>query len=97
MFEDAIKAAQQAIDEFLTANYKNGMTDVDLFSEYQKFGEMPFIFSNDPATINVGGLNDVKYAMSSCVAICAWPRLRFRMSLAKPVSVQIQTILRSPQ
>ena len=70
MFEDAINAAKQVIDEFLTANYKNGMTDVDLFSEYQRFGEAPFIFSDDAKTINVD-FNYVKYAMSGSIAICA--------------------------
>ena len=68
--EEAIRASEQVIDAFLLASAKNGMTVVDLFAEYQKSGEVPFIFSDDAKTINVPGFNHFKYAMTRCAALC---------------------------
>ena len=70
MLEDAIKASKQVIDEFLIAKLNDGMTVADLFFQYQKFGEVPFIFSDDESTINVSGFNHFKYAMIRCSAPC---------------------------
>jgi hypothetical protein len=69
--EDAIRASEQAIDEFLAARLKEGMSDGALFALYQKFGEVPFIFSDDARTINVPGFNHFKYAMLRCQEMCA--------------------------
>ena len=68
--EGAIKAAESIIDEFLSRRFVGGMTISDLFSEYQKSGEVPFIFSDDDKTMNVNAFNHFKYAMLRCAALC---------------------------
>lgn len=68
--EKAIEAAESLIDAFLLAKFDNEMTIADLFFQYQKFGEVPFIFSDGDNTLNVGGFNHFKYAMIRCTAIC---------------------------
>ena len=68
--EDAVRASKQVIDEFLNAKLQDGMTVADLFCQYQKFGEVPFIFCDDARTINVSGFNHFKYAMIRCSALC---------------------------
>jgi hypothetical protein len=68
--EEAIRASQDTIDRFLAANLRNGMTVADLFAQYQKFGEVPLIFSDGAKTMNVSGFNHFKYAMIRCAAIC---------------------------
>lgn len=69
--EDAIKASKQVVDEFLIGKFEEGTTAAALFSLYQKFGEVPFIFRDDARTINVAGFNHFQYAMNRCSAICA--------------------------
>ena len=69
--EAAVEASQFLIDKFLIANYRYGMTVADLFAKYQKNGDVPFIFSDGDKTINVGGFNHFKYAMTKCTEICA--------------------------
>ena len=69
--EDAIRASEQVIDEFLMAARENGMKITALFLQYQKSGEVPFIFSDDAGTINVSGFNHFKYAMNRCSELCA--------------------------
>jgi hypothetical protein len=68
--DEAIKASQDTIDRFLAANLRTGMTVADLFAQYQKFGEVPFIFSDGAKTMNVSGFNHFKYAMIRCAALC---------------------------
>ena len=46
------------------------MAAADLFSVYQKNGDVPFIFNDGDKTINVGGFNHFKYAMRRCAEIC---------------------------
>jgi hypothetical protein len=41
--EDAVKAAQRIVDEFLVSNYQIGMTADDLYLNYLSFGKEPFI------------------------------------------------------
>jgi hypothetical protein len=69
--EDAIRASEHVIDEFLIARIGNAMTAADLFVQYQKFCEVPFIFCDDAKTINVTGFNHFKYAMTRCSTLCA--------------------------
>jgi hypothetical protein len=70
ILEDAIRAAKQIIDGFLMGRYKAGTNASTLFSLYQKSGEIPFIFSDEPDAINVSGFNHFEYAMNRCGAIC---------------------------
>jgi hypothetical protein len=79
--EDAIRASQEVIDQFLAANLRNGITVADLFAQYQKFGEVPFIFSDGAKTMNVTGFNHFKYAMIRCIAICEPSNLPPRQKL----------------
>lgn len=68
--EDAIRAAESIVDEFLIAKKRDGMTVADLFFQYQNFGEVPFIFCDGDRTMNVRKFNHFKYAMLRCEAIC---------------------------
>ena len=67
---DAISASEQVIDEFLMSRVEDGMTIADLFFQYERFGEVPFIFCNDASSINVSEFNHFKYAIERCSAIC---------------------------
>jgi hypothetical protein len=68
--KDAVMRSQQVIDDFLIAKAQDGMTAADLFSQYQEFGEVPFIFSDDVITINRTGFNHFQYSMMRCRALC---------------------------
>jgi hypothetical protein len=69
--EEAVHASQTLIDDFLRARCRPGLTIAELLFQYQKFGEVPFIFSDSDRTMNVPDFNHFKYAMSCCTAICA--------------------------
>ena len=69
--ETAISAAEKVIDEFLLGRLDVGMTAAELFRQYQKSGEVPFIFCDDARTINVTGFNHFKHAMNRCGELCA--------------------------
>ena len=69
--KDAIETAQQVIDESLiTWNY-DGTTVEKLFTRYERFGEIPFIFVDTEDTMNVIGFNALNYAMKQCEMLCA--------------------------
>ena len=69
--QDAIAAAEEHIDLFLTGKKRDGMTVEDLFFEYGRFGEVPIILTDDDKTMNVSGFNHSRYAMRRCAEICA--------------------------
>ncbi len=68
--DEAIRAAEQIVEDFLLTNHQPGMSIEALFTRYQKSGEVPFIFSDDERTINVTGFNHFRYALVRCDAIC---------------------------
>ena len=68
--EEAIRTSHRVIDEFLIGKAQDGMTAADLFFQYQEFGEVPFIFSDDAITINRTGFNHFQYSMMRCNALC---------------------------
>ncbi len=68
--KEAIRASEQVIEDFLLANHQYGMSIADLFTRYQKSGEVPFIFSDGERTINVTGFNHFNYALVRCGALC---------------------------
>jgi hypothetical protein len=69
--ENAVRAAELVIDEFLSRTFVIGMTAAVLFAHYQKNGEVPYIFSDDDRTMNVRGFNHLTYASQRCVALAA--------------------------
>jgi hypothetical protein len=69
--QDAIKTAQQVIDKSLIAWNYYGTTVEKLFSQYERFGEVPFIFVDNDDTMNVTGFNSLIYAMNRCEVLCA--------------------------
>jgi hypothetical protein len=69
--EIAVRAAQLVIDEFLSRKFVIGMTAAVLFAQYQKYGEVPYIFSDDDRTMNVRGFNHLTYAQERCAALVA--------------------------
>lgn len=69
--DEAFAASKRTIDEFLLREYKAGMSADKLFSLYQKFGEVPFIFGDANHTMSVRGFNHMQYAQARCAEICA--------------------------
>ena len=69
--KDAIKTAQQVVDKSLIAWNYYGTSVEKLFSQYERFGEVPFIFVDSEDTINVTGFNSLIYAMKQCEVLCA--------------------------
>jgi hypothetical protein len=67
----AVRTSQQVIDEFLIDRLQHCITAADLFTQYQNFGEVPFIFVNGGDTVNVTGFNHLNYAMARCLVLCA--------------------------
>ena len=68
--KDAIRTAQQAIDKSLRAWNYYGTTVEELFSRYERFGEVPFIFVDSDDTMNVIGFSSLIYAMKQCEVLC---------------------------
>ena len=69
--ENAVRAAQQVIDEFLSRKFVIGMTAAVLFANYHKYGEVPYIFSDDDRTMKVRGFNHLNYATDRCAVLVA--------------------------
>jgi hypothetical protein len=71
---EAVLAAKQVIDEFLTVELAPGMPPAKLFARYQSHGEVPIIFRDDDnKTINVGGFNHFEYALARCADLALSP------------------------
>lgn len=65
--DDAVAAAKQAINDFLTREFKRDMPPARLFARYQSFGEVPIIFrDDDDSTMNVSYFNHFEYALARC-------------------------------
>ena len=69
--EDAVRASEQVIDGYLLGISGSEMAAAELFSKFEDFGEVPFIFRDGDGTLNVIGFNYYKYAMTRCGSICA--------------------------
>jgi hypothetical protein len=68
---DALVAAEWVISEFLVREFQPGMLPRALFSRYQIFGEVPYIFRDDgDITVNLSGFNHFQYALARCAEIC---------------------------
>ena len=75
--EHAIAAAKQAINKFLARELKPDMLPSMLFSRYQDFGEVPFIFcDDDDKTVNVASFNHLQYALARCGELTASKKRR---------------------
>ena len=68
--EEAIACAKRTIDAFLLQQYRPGMVPRDLYARYERFGEQPFIFQDDNATLNVSGFTAPQYARKRCEEYC---------------------------
>lgn len=72
---DAVAAAKRLVDEFLMREFKPGILPSMLYASYQKFGEVPRIFSDEnDKTMNVSDFNHFQYALARCSEICAQRR-----------------------
>ena len=69
--EDAVRASEQVIDRYLLDLSASDMAAAELFSKFEDFGEVPFIFRDGDGTLNVIGFNYYSYAMIRCSSICA--------------------------
>ena len=63
-------ACQRIVDEFLAAQYRPGMSAVDLFQLYTLFGEDPFIRDDGPAAAR-RIFSAWEYARLRCALLCA--------------------------
>ena len=69
--DEAVLAAQEAIDKFLAGELRADMTAKVLFSVYEERGLFPFIFlDNDENTFNVRSFNHFQYALKRCGELC---------------------------
>ena len=68
--EEAVAASKRAIDEFLQREFKEGMAAVQLYAQYQEFGEVPCVFRDDGLTMSIPGFNHWQYADARCLEIC---------------------------
>ena len=73
--DEAVTAAKQLVNEFLLREFKPGILPSMLFANYQNFGEVPYIFSDeDDKTMNVSDFNHFQYALTRCSEICVQRR-----------------------
>lgn len=72
-YDNAVIAAQEIVDEFLEANYKQGMTPEDLMTAFLLYGEDPIILPNEHGEIKRFSARD--YAREKVNIICN-PKLR---------------------
>ncbi len=49
--EEAVDVCKKKVDDFLSAEYKEGMSFKELYELYMMFGEDPFIISDDKACL----------------------------------------------
>jgi hypothetical protein len=69
-YDEAVEAAKEIVDEFLSSAYKPGVSFEDLFGGYRGFGEDPFILAT-PLHANVGPLFSARgYAQERCRELC---------------------------
>ncbi len=64
--EEALEAAKEIVLRSLRWEYKPGMTGDELYSNYQDFGDDPFITGPDPRP----DFSAWSYAKSMCQTIC---------------------------
>ncbi len=67
---EAIAAAQNVVDVFLSAAFKPGMDADSLFSVYRLNAVHPYIFRDDGDTFNVPGFNHDQYAKARAIELC---------------------------
>ena len=68
--EDAVRELEQVIDGYLLGMSGPEMAAADLFSKFEDFGDVQFIFRDGDGTRNVIGFNFYKYAMIRCGSLC---------------------------
>jgi hypothetical protein len=68
--DDAVRASEQTIDGYLQGMSEPEMAAADLFSKFENFGEVHFIFRDGDETLHGIGFNYYKYAMIRCGSIC---------------------------
>jgi hypothetical protein len=64
---EAVAAAKKIVDEWLSREYKPGMTARQLYDKYTSFGDDPFISSTDDKPVEFSAWN---YAKERCAEIC---------------------------
>ena len=67
---EAIAVAKRVIDDFLEAEFRQGMTVSELYAKYQSSGIVPCIFRDDGYTMNIREFNYVQYLLARCTQIC---------------------------
>ena len=67
---DAIAVAQEAIEQFLRGEFKQGMDAKKLVSLYEERGEHTLIFQDEAKTFNVPGFDHADYARTLAAEIC---------------------------
>jgi len=68
--EEAIAAAQEAIEQFLRKVHKRGMSAKKLYTLYEEEGEHMFVFQDEAKTFNVPGFDHADYARTLAAKIC---------------------------
>jgi hypothetical protein len=61
--EEAINKCIDIVDQFLTSNYREGMSNKQLFDQYKSFGDDPYIVGDS-------SFSAWEYAKKRCKEIC---------------------------
>jgi hypothetical protein len=67
--KEAILAAMQVIDHFLSIEYSYGISSDELFEKYRTKGVVPYIFGGLAMTTQISGFNHFEYAGRRCKEI----------------------------
>jgi hypothetical protein len=68
--EEAFAASRRSIDEFLSREFKPGMSAKNLYDRFRDYAAVPFIFGDNDENSNLLNFNPIKYALERCEEIC---------------------------
>jgi hypothetical protein len=69
--EHAIAAARYSIDRSLSDLFVPGISREALYTEFERFGEIPCIFRTGNERFNGIAFNPLQYAMARCGELCS--------------------------
>ena len=65
--DGAIAASKRIVDEYLTSSYRTGVTAKELFENYVRFGEDPYIVASEVEGVPFSAWD---YAKQRCETLC---------------------------
>jgi hypothetical protein len=68
--EEAFAASRRSIDEFLSREFRPGMSAKKLYERFREYGAVPFIFGDGEENSDLLNFNPIKYALERSEEIC---------------------------